>query len=132
MRTLWGPGSTMNMQWNNKYMTITYLSGLPDKFGLEGFVFGNKRGTPVKQGTGMWTAQTEHFAHYCAQSSCCCKATYIYGILLHVFPGRKDMSLITVVTRLQAVQTNYHNSDMIPPCWCINTNHSHTQLVACH
>jgi len=64
--------------------TYCHLSGFPNKFGLKGFIFGNICGATVKQGTGVWSAQTKHFAHYCTQSSSYCIATYIYIILLHV------------------------------------------------
>lgn len=77
-----------------KYMTSEYLSGFSNKFGLQGFIFGNKCWAPVKQGIGNRATQTKHFTHYCAQSCCCRKATGIHNISLYIFPGNKYMSAI--------------------------------------
>jgi hypothetical protein len=88
---------------------MAYLSGFSDKFGLEGFIFGNKCGAPVKQGIGMWTTQTKHFTHYCAQSSCCCEATGIHDVSLYIFPGNKYMSAIIQMIWLHIPVKNNEN-----------------------
>ena len=91
------------------YNTLMYLSGFPNKFGLKGFIFGNKCGATVKQGTRVWSAQTKHFAHHCTQSSGYCIATDIYFIHLHVVPGNKYKPLITQASWFQATKNNYQS-----------------------